>query len=337
MASCLVMNITDVEQLTATPMLAVNKRIERALKSDVSLISQMGSYIIGAGGKRLRPRLVLISALAHGYKGDQHTNVAAIIEFIHTATLLHDDVVDSSVMRRGRDTANAVWGNEAAVLVGDFLYSRSFEMMVEVGEMRVMEILSAATNTIAAGEVMQLLNVGEADVTEQRYMDVIQAKTAKLFEASARLGAVLAGTDALQEQAMAAFGSHLGIAFQLIDDVLDYTADSEELGKNAGDDLAEGKPTLPLIYAMRDGDEKTKTAIRSALITATKLSADDTKSEIDLAGIVAMVKNSGAIERTIKLAAAQVELAKEAVASLADSEYKDALVSIVESSTQRRF
>lgn len=337
MASCLVMNITDVEQLTATPMLAVNKRIERALKSDVSLISQMGSYIIGAGGKRLRPRLVLISALAHGYNGDQHTNVAAIIEFIHTATLLHDDVVDSSVMRRGRDTANAVWGNEAAVLVGDFLYSRSFEMMVEVGEMRVMEILSAATNTIAAGEVMQLLNVGEADVTEQRYMDVIQAKTAKLFEASARLGAVLAGTDALQEQAMAAFGSHLGIAFQLIDDVLDYTADSEELGKNAGDDLAEGKPTLPLIYAMRDGDEKTKTAIRSALITATKLSADDTKSEIDLAGIVAMVKNSGAIERTIKLAAAQVELAKEAVASLADSEYKDALVSIVESSTQRRF
>lgn len=331
------MNLKKVEQLTAAPMLAVNKRIERALKSDVSLISQMGSYIIGAGGKRLRPRLVLISALAHGYSGDRHTNVAAIIEFIHTATLLHDDVVDSSVMRRGRDTANAVWGNEAAVLVGDFLYSRSFEMMVEVGEMRVMEILSAATNTIAAGEVMQLLNVGEADVTEQRYMEVIQAKTAKLFEASAQLGAVLAGTDAAQEQAMAAFGSHLGVAFQLIDDVLDYTADSEELGKNAGDDLAEGKPTLPLIYAMRDGDEKTKAAIRNALNSVTRLSTEDTESEFDLAAIVAMVKNSGAIERTIKLAAEQVELAKEAVAPLASSEYKDALVFIVESSTQRRF
>lgn len=331
------MNSKEVEQLTEAQMHAVNQRIQLALQSDVSLISQMGSYIIGAGGKRLRPRLVLISALAHGYRGEHHTNVAAIIEFIHTATLLHDDVVDSSDLRRGRDTANAVWGNEAAVLVGDFLYSRSFEMMVEVGEMRVMEILSAATNTIAAGEVMQLMNVGEADVTEERYMQVIQAKTAKLFEASARLGAVLSGAGAEQEQAMAAYGSHLGIAFQLIDDVLDYTADSEELGKNAGDDLAEGKPTLPLIYAMCDGDEQSRAAIRSALLNPANLRENDTESgRHDLAQILAMVRSSGAIEKTIRLAEQQVQCAIDAIAPLAHSDYKDALVSIVRASTQRR-
>lgn len=332
------MNSQQLEQLTALPMQGVNQRIERALQSDVTLISQMGAYIIGAGGKRLRPRLVLISALAHDYQGSQHTNVAAIIEFIHTATLLHDDVVDSSVMRRGRDTANAVWGNEAAVLVGDFLYSRSFEMMVEVGEMRVMEILSAATNTIAAGEVMQLLNVGEADVTEQRYMEVIKAKTAKLFEASAQLGAVLAGTNAKQEQAMADYGTHLGIAFQLIDDVLDYTADSEELGKNAGDDLAEGKPTLPLIYAMRDGGADTRQAISEALVSATQQSADGSSADaaFSLDEIVAMVRASGAIDRTYELAQQQVQAAIVAIEPLKQSQYKDALVSIVESSTQRR-
>lgn len=333
------MNPQELEQLTELPMSAVNRRIERALQSDVSLISQMGTYIIGAGGKRLRPRLVLISALAHDYRGDQHTNVAAIIEFIHTATLLHDDVVDSSVMRRGRDTANAVWGNEAAVLVGDFLYSRSFEMMVEVGQMRVMEILSAATNTIAAGEVMQLLNVGEADVTEQRYMEVIKAKTAKLFEASAQLGAVLAGTSPEQEKAMIEYGRHLGIAFQLIDDVLDYTADSDELGKNTGDDLAEGKPTLPLIYALRDGGPQTQKAISAALTRATEFNADGTVPDptFDLQEIVSMVTNSGAIDRTYELAQLQVDKAIKAIEPLQDSQYKQALISIVESSTQRRF
>lgn len=333
------MNSQELDQLTALPMRAVNQRIERALQSDVSLISQMGAYIIGAGGKRLRPRLVLISALAHGYQGDQHSNVAAIIEFIHTATLLHDDVVDSSVMRRGRDTANAVWGNEAAVLVGDFLYSRSFEMMVDVGQMRVMEILSAATNTIAAGEVMQLLNVGEADVTEQRYMDVIKAKTAKLFEASAQLGAVLAGTSPEQEQAMIDYGTHLGIAFQLVDDVLDYTADSQELGKNAGDDLAEGKPTLPLIYAMRDGGPETQKAISAALVSAAEPTLDGSAIDpaFDLPGIVAMVRDSGAIERTYELAQIQVQAAIKAIEPLKDSQYKEALISIAESSTQRRF
>lgn len=333
------MNSQDLEQLTAVPMQAVNQRIEQALQSDVSLISQMGAYIIGAGGKRLRPRLVLISALAHGYEGDQHANVAAIIEFIHTATLLHDDVVDSSVMRRGRDTANAVWGNEAAVLVGDFLYSRSFEMMVEVGQMRVMEILSAATNTIAAGEVMQLLNVGEADVTEQRYMQVIKAKTAKLFEASTQLGAVLACAGLEQQEAMATYGTHLGIAFQLIDDVLDYTADSEELGKNAGDDLAEGKPTLPLIYAMRDGGPATQKAITAALASATEIIVDGATTEpaFDLQEIIAMVKDSGAIEHTYELAQLQVQAAIKAVEPLHDSQYKSALIAIAESSIQRRF
>ena len=320
-------------------MQAVNRRIEQALQSDVNLISQMGAYIIGAGGKRLRPRLVLISALAHGYEGQQHANVAAIIEFIHTATLLHDDVVDSSVMRRGRDTANAVWGNEAAVLVGDFLYSRSFEMMVEVGQMRVMEILSAATNTIAAGEVMQLLNVGEADVTEARYMEVIQAKTAKLFEASAQLGAVLAGASPEQEQAMADYGTCLGIAFQLIDDVLDYTADSEELGKNAGDDLAEGKPTLPLIYAMRDGGPATRKAITEALVATSEFNAVGSIAapSINLPEIVAMVKDSGAIDRTYELAQLQVDSAIKAIEPLKSGPYKDALVSIAESSARRRF
>ncbi len=323
-----------IEQLTDQPMLLVNQRIERALHSEVVLINQMGSYIIGAGGKRLRPKLVLISALAHGYDGPHHINVAAIIEFIHTATLLHDDVVDSSAMRRGQDTANAVWGNEAAVLVGDFLYSRAFEMMVEVGQMRVMEILSSATNTIAAGEVMQLLNVGEADVSEARYMKVITSKTAKLFEAATQLGAVLAGAGEEVENAMAAYGAHLGIAFQLIDDVLDYTADSEELGKNAGDDLAEGKPTLPVIYALQSADSATREKVSATL------AASAVGNPVDpavLSSIVETVKASGAIEQTIAVAQDHINRAIDALAVLPDTNYKQALIAIVKSSLQRRF
>ena len=326
------MNVSDLHALTTAEMQLVNQRIAFALRSDVVLINQMGSYIIGAGGKRLRPKLVLSSALALGYTGSQHINVAAIIEFIHTATLLHDDVVDSSEMRRGQDTANAVWGNEAAVLVGDFLYSRAFEMMVEVGEMRVMEILSAATNTIAAGEVMQLLNIGEPDIDETRYMQVIEAKTAKLFEAASQLGAILAGSSAEFEQAMASFGSNLGIAFQLVDDVLDYTADSTELGKNAGDDLAEGKPTLPIIYAMRDGDTETRDLIRQVLV-----SADQEVSAELLARIVSLVRSSGAIENTYALASKHVQLAVEAIAPLPASPQKNAMIEIVKSSVGRRF
>lgn len=315
-------------------MQRVNAKIEQALHSDVVLINQMGAYIIGAGGKRLRPKLVLISALANGYEGDHHINVAAIIEFIHTATLLHDDVVDSSTLRRGQDTANAVWGNEAAVLVGDFLYSRSFEMMVEVGQMRVMEILSAATNTIAAGEVMQLLNIGEADVTTDRYMQVICSKTAKLFEAATQLGAVLAESAPNVEEAMASYGMHLGIAFQLVDDVLDYTADAAELGKNAGDDLAEGKPTLPVIYAMQLGDELTRRKLRAALTSG---AAPDSSVIENLPEIVQMVKQSGAIEKTIAVAEEHVVSAVSALGEVTDGPCRDALVEIVESSIKRRF
>lgn len=315
-------------------MQLVNAKIERALHSDVVLISQMGAYIIGAGGKRLRPKLVLISALANGYRGDLHVNVAAIIEFIHTATLLHDDVVDSSTLRRGQDTANAVWGNEAAVLVGDFLYSRSFELMVEVGQMRVMEILSSATNTIAAGEVMQLLNIGEADVTTDRYMQVICSKTAKLFEAATQLGAVLAECEPTVEQAMARYGMHLGIAFQLVDDVLDYTADVAELGKNAGDDLAEGKPTLPVIYAMQLGDERIRREVRDAL---TNSAQSDSTTIDNLPEIVDMVKQSGAIEKTIEVAREHVASAVAALSAVPAGLYRDALVEIVESSLKRRF
>lgn len=328
----MVSSMQAVEQLTTQPMLLVNQRIERALHSDVLLISQMGSYIIGAGGKRLRPKLVLISALAHGYTGDHHINVAAIIEFIHTATLLHDDVVDSSSMRRGQDTANAVWGNEAAVLVGDFLYSRAFEMMVEVGQMRVMEILSSATNTIAAGEVMQLLNVGEADVSVERYMQVITSKTAKLFEAATQLGAVLAGASKESEQAMVNYGAHLGIAFQLIDDVLDYTADTEELGKNAGDDLAEGKPTLPVIYAMQSGSHEVRELLGKTLVAS---AAGEPVTTTQVEEIVAIVNESGAIEKTVELARSHIDQAIDAAASLPDSDYKNALIAIVQTSLQR--
>ncbi len=332
------MNATDIDELTREQMHGVNRKIQSALKSDVALINQMGTYIIGAGGKRLRPRLVIIAALAHGYEGSQHINVAAIIEFIHTATLLHDDVVDSSEMRRGRDTANSVWGNEAAVLVGDFLYSRSFEMMVEVGQMRVMEILSAATNTIAAGEVMQLLNVGEPDVTVERYIEVIGAKTAKLFEAAAQLGAVLAGADSQSEKAMVQYGAKLGMAFQLVDDALDYTADSEELGKNAGDDLAEGKPTLPLIYAMQYGDQKTGQVIREALLESVSGEVGDSLTDPrQLQSIVELVRKSGAIEKTYALAEKQVVEAKHALEALEDSVYKEALINIAELSVNRRF
>lgn len=325
---------SQIDELISKEMIEVNQKIESALQSDVVLINQMGHYIIGAGGKRLRPKLVLLSALAQGYQGNQHTNIAAVIEFIHTATLLHDDVVDSSSLRRGRDTANTVWGNEAAVLVGDFLYSRSFEMMVEVGQMRVMEILSAATNTIAAGEVMQLMNIGEAEVSVDHYMDVIAAKTGKLFEAGTQLGSVLAGADLNTEQSMANYGARLGLAFQLIDDALDYTAASDELGKNAGDDLAEGKPTLPLIYALQSLSSSDADEIRSAL---TKAQQNGQLSEEVIQPVVALVCRSGAIERTIEKAQRQIDLAIEDLACLPAGEYKDALVFIAEASVKRRF
>ncbi len=232
------MDIHDIRALITEDMRAVDHTIRQQLHSHVALIDQLAAYIINSGGKRLRPALVVLTARACEYRGNKHIDTAAIIEFIHTATLLHDDVVDDSELRRGRQTAHVIWGNEASVLVGDFLYSRAFQMMVDIDSMRVMKILADTTNTIAEGEVMQLLNCHDPDTTEERYMDVIYCKTAKLFEAAAQLGAVLAGRSEPEERALAGYGRHLGIAFQLIDDMLDYSASNEELGKNIGDDLA---------------------------------------------------------------------------------------------------
>lgn len=313
------MDFNSIRQLADADMQAVNALIQRRLHSDVVLINQLSHYIISSGGKRLRPLLALLVARACGYQGDKHIQVAAIIEFIHTSTLLHDDVVDESDMRRGKETANNVWGNQAAVLVGDFLYSRSFEMMVAVGSMRVMEILAQTTNTIAEGEVLQLLNCHDPDTTEARYMEVIHSKTAKLFEAACQLGAVLAGLDANVEQAMAAYGMHLGTAFQLVDDVLDYTADAAEMGKNVGDDLAEGKPTLPLIVAIQRSDETTANLLRLAI-------EQGGLEQIDT--ITQAIQQTDAIAYTMDLAKRETQLAIDQLNCLPESDYRQALTTL---------
>lgn len=313
------MDFNTIRQLADADMQAVNALIQRRLHSDVVLINQLSHYIIGSGGKRLRPLLALLVARACGYQGEKHVDIAAIVEFIHTATLLHDDVVDESDMRRGKETANNVWGNQAAVLVGDFLYSRSFEMMVDVGSMRVMEILSTTTNMIAEGEVLQLLNCHDPDTSEQRYMEVIHSKTAKLFEAACQLGAVLAGLSAEHEQALAKYGMHLGTAFQLVDDVLDYTADAEEMGKNVGDDLAEGKPTLPLIIAIQRGDAATAAILRSAI-------EQGGLDQID--AIMQAIKDTKAIDYTLERAKGETESAIASLQCLPDSDYRQALESL---------
>ncbi|MCL5669546.1 MAG: octaprenyl diphosphate synthase [Gammaproteobacteria bacterium] len=322
------MSLEAVQTLLSAEMRAVNTLIQSRLSSEVALINQIGAYIVNSGGKRLRPMLALLGARACGYGGAQHIALAAIIEFIHTATLLHDDVVDGSELRRGKDTANTLWGNEASVLVGDFLYSRAFEMMVETGEMRVMDILAHATNTIAEGEVMQLLNCHDPDTTEQRYLSVIRCKTAKLFEAACRLGAVLAQQSGAVEQALAAYGMHLGTAFQLIDDALDYGASSEEIGKNIGDDLAEGKPTLPLIYAMRHGTPEQAALIRAAI----------EQGALDhIAAVQHAVESSGALAYTARSAEQEAELARAALSALPASSYKDALHALAEFSVNRNY
>ncbi len=319
----------DIEQIrapVADDMRAVNALIRRQLHSDVVLINQLASYIIDSGGKRLRPATVLLAARACGYTGERHIGAAAIIEFIHTSTLLHDDVVDESSLRRGRETANAIWGNQASVLVGDFLYSRSFQMMVDIGNMRVMEILADTTNTIAEGEVMQLLNCHDPDTSEERYMAVIHCKTAKLFEAAAQLGAVLANRPKDEEQALARYGLHLGTAFQLIDDVLDYNASSAELGKNIGDDLAEGKPTLPLIHAMRHGTPEQARIIREAI----------EHGGLEYIEIVTRtIESTGALDYTSRLAEREAEQAIASLAPLADSSAKDALVGLAHFAVNR--
>lgn len=313
------MDYSKISQLLADDMQAVNTLILHKLHSEVVLVNQLGKYIINSGGKRIRPMLALLVANACGYQGKKHINIAAIIEFIHTATLLHDDVVDESALRRGKDTAHQVWGNQAAVLVGDFLYSRAFEMMVEVGSMRVMDILASTTNTIAEGEVLQLLNCHDADTTEQRYMDVIHSKTAKLFEAASQLGAVLAKYPDEQEYKLAKYGMHLGTAFQLIDDVMDYQASSEEMGKNVGDDLAEGKPTLPLIIALRRSTGATAEHIRFAIEEGGLQNLDS---------ILDAIHTTGALEYTINIAKNEAECAIAQLDCLSDSPYKSALESL---------
>jgi len=317
-----------IKALVAEDMQAVDGVIQSRLSSDVVLVNQLSHYIINSGGKRLRPILSLMAARAYGYEGDKHHILAAIIEFIHTATLLHDDVVDESALRRGQQTANALFGNAASVLVGDFLYSRAFEMMVDVGSMKVMQILAETTNVIAEGEVMQLMNCNDADTTEQRYLDVIHAKTAKLFEAATRLGAVLCNRSEDEEQAMAAYGMHLGTAFQLIDDVLDYSSSSEEMGKNVGDDLAEGKPTLPLIYAMRHGSKAQSEVVRKAI----------EGGGLDyLEPVMQAIKDTGAIEYTENTAKLEAEQAIVQLTHLPESKYKQALQDLARYSVDRAF
>jgi len=309
-------------------MKQVNATILKRLQSEIVLINQVGTHIINSGGKRLRPVIHLLCTRALGYSGSQHIEIAAIIEFIHTATLLHDDVVDASELRRGQETANSLWGNEASVLVGDFLYSRAFQMMVEVGDMQIMSILANATNTIAEGEVQQLLNVHDPETTEQRYLDVIHNKTAKLFESASELAAILEQKDSGARQAMAKYGMHLGTAFQLIDDVLDYSASSEEMGKNIGDDLAEGKPTLPLIYTIQHGNKEQADIVRKAI----------EENGLDyLEEVTAAIHATGAIDYTAECAEKESQLAIEALESVADSEYKTALIDLAEFSVHRKF
>jgi octaprenyl-diphosphate synthase len=321
-------NIDQIKDLVADDMKAVDTLIQKRLSSDVVLVNQLSHYIINSGGKRLRPLLSLMASRAYGYQGEHHYTLAAIIEFIHTATLLHDDVVDESELRRGRETANAMFGNAASVLVGDFLYSRAFEMMVDVESMKVMQILAETTNVIAEGEVMQLMNCHDADTSEQRYLDVIHAKTAKLFEAATRLGAVLCKRSAEEEKSMAAYGMHLGTAFQLIDDVLDYSSSSEEMGKNVGDDLAEGKPTLPLIYAMRNGNKEQSDIVRKAI-------EEGGLDYIDQ--VMEAIKSTGAIEYTEQTAKSEADLAIQHIEHLPESPYKEALQGLARFSVDRSF
>ncbi len=321
------MSLDDVVNLARDDMAAVDALIARSLASDVALVSQVSQYIVTSGGKRLRPLIVLLASRALGYEGDEHQRAAAIIEFIHTATLLHDDVVDSSARRRGKDSANAVFGNQASVLVGDFLYSRAFQMMVDIDSMRVMQILADATNTIAAGEVMQLMNVHDPDVSEEAYLQVIYRKTARLFEAGAQISAILTGRAKAIEDAMVAYGRHLGCAFQLVDDALDFRASPEELGKNLGDDLAEGKPTLPLIYAMQKGNDAERLMIRQAILE---------DGLLRLADIQTVIESTGALQYTAARAQQAADLAMNALADLPESVYKQALIAIAEFAVQRR-
>ena len=320
------MSIDSVRNFIAQDMSAVDEVIRQKLYSQVALIRQISEYIINNGGKRLRPALVILSAGVFGYSGKYHHQLAAVVEFIHTATLLHDDVVDESELRRNNATANALFGNAASVLVGDFLYSRAFQMMVEVNSMRVMQVLADATNVIAEGEVLQLLNCRDPNVEEDNYLRVIRYKTAKLFEAATRLGAILGNATEEEENAMAVYGMHLGTAFQLIDDLLDYSGDHQDTGKNLGDDLAEGKPTLPLIYAMRTGSAQQANVIRKAI---------ETGGESGFNSILTIIEETGALNYAKQRAYQEVEIAAKAISLLKSSHYKDCLLQLAEFAVTR--
>jgi len=310
-------------------MEAMDEVIRVKLHSDVVLVRQVGEYIINSGGKRLRPALVILSSGAFSYTGKHHHNLAAIIEFIHTATLLHDDVVDASELRRSKATANALFGNATSVLVGDFLYSRSFQMMVEVNNMRIMQVLADATNTIAEGEVLQLINCRDPNVNEENYLQVIRYKTAKLFEAATRLGAILSDVSPEEEESMASYGMHLGTAFQLTDDMLDYSGDYHDTGKNLGDDLAEGKPTLPLIYAMKNGSKEQANIVSKAI--------QNGGGEGVLESVLKVIHETGALDYTRKKAEAESCMATEAISLLPDSQYKKCLMQLAVFAVSRNY
>lgn len=323
------MNLDSLYSLIAEDMRAVDAEIRRRLHSEIALVTQVANYIIASGGKRMRPALLLLTAGATGYRGTHHHTLAAVVEFIHTATLLHDDVVDESSLRRGRNTANAEFGNAASVLVGDFLYSRAFQMMVSTGSMRVMEVLADATNIIAEGEVLQLMNCRNADIDVADYLRVVRYKTAKLFEASARLGAILGAVPAETEESLARYGMHLGTAFQIVDDVLDYSGQEGEIGKHLGDDLAEGKPTLPLIHVLRHGGELQTRLVRRAL--------EEEGGRDDFPAIIAAVIETGALEAARRVAADEVELAKRALDGLPATQYRNALIELADFAVERRY
>ncbi|WP_213610524.1 octaprenyl diphosphate synthase [Pseudoalteromonas sp.] len=321
------MDIKSIQALIESDMNDVNQLIHAQMRSDVALVNQLGLYIVNSGGKRVRPMLAILAAKALGYQGKDHITLATIIEFIHTATLLHDDVVDESNLRRGTPTANAEFGNAASVLVGDFIYTRSFQLMVGLGKMQIMQILADATNIIAEGEVLQLMNCNDPDTTEASYMQVIYSKTAKLFEAATGLAAIITEQNDNVLEALNLYGMHLGTAFQLVDDVLDYNADADQLGKNIGDDLAEGKPTLPLIYAMQHGNEQQTQLIRDAI--------EHCNGMEHLDEILAALKYTNALEFTMQKAEQEAEKAIACLECLAESSYKQALISLARIAVDR--
>lgn len=323
-----IITLESIQRCIRSDMQSVDQVIQNSLHSEVPLVNQIADYIINSGGKRLRPALVLLSAGILGNISPAHHKIAAVVEFIHTATLLHDDVVDESSKRRGRHTANALFGNAASVLVGDFVYSRAFQMMVSIQNMRVMEVLSDTTNAIAEGEVLQLLNVHNATITSADYMQVIHYKTAKLFEAATQLGAIISDASTQDEQALAEYGLHIGTAFQLIDDVLDLSGNALEIGKNLGDDLSEGKPTLPLIYAMHNGNADESAAIQHAIVNG---------GLEHLPTVLKAVERTGALEHTRQLAQQEVDLACEKIRHFKASSYKEALINLAQFSVQRTF